>query len=183
VWAGLAVSALTALACVAVVVATTRRRVAVALADAPRLASVLTYPGRRTAPWALTALVTVLVTVAVTVGSRLWIGLVAGVCTLVGARVAEVRRVLFLGPAIALAMSRLTSRPELAWLALALLLVDLVCAWLWWPRPQSPDQAGVASTPSAGSRPAGTQRRRFRLFSASRASPGSTTSSSSPSSR
>jgi hypothetical protein len=179
VWAGLAVSALTALACLAVVVATARRPAGVALADAPRLASLLTYPGRRTAPWALTALVTLLVTVAVTVGSRLWIGLVAGVCTLVGARVAEVRRVLFLGPAIALAMSRLAERPELAWLALALLLVDLVCAWLWWPRRQAP----VASTPSAGSRPAGTQRRRFRLFSASRASPGSSTSSSSPSTR
>jgi hypothetical protein len=179
VWAGLAVSALTALACLAIVVATARRSAGVVLADAPRLAALLTYPGRRTAPWALTALVTALVTLAVTVSSRLWIGLVAGVCTLVGARIAEVRRVLFLGPAIALALSRLTTRPELAWLALALLLVDLVCAWLWWPRRQPP----VASTSSAGSRPAGTQRRRFRLFSASRGTPGRSTSTSSPSSR
>jgi hypothetical protein len=183
VWAGLAVSALTALACIAIVVAGARRPVAAALADAPRVASLLTYPGRHSAPWALTAVVTLLVTVAVTLGSRVWIGLVAGVCTLVGARVAEVRRVLFLGPAIALAMSRLTARPELAWLALALLVADLVCAWLWWPRRQPPDRTGVASTPSAGSRPAGTHRRRFRLFSASRGSPGSSTSSSSPSSQ
>ncbi len=184
VWAGMAVSAAAVLLCVGIVVATRRRRPEAGLADAPALARLLTYPGRRPASWALTALLAGGITVAVAVASRPWIGVIAGVATVVGARVAEVRRVVFLGPAIALALSRLTHRPELAWLALALLLVDLACAWLWWPRRQPPPTgSGVTSTPSAGNRSVATKRRRLRLFSATRDSPGSSTSSSPPSSR
>jgi hypothetical protein len=184
VWGGMAVSAVAVLLCVGIVVATARRRPVGVLADAPALAAVLTYPGRRPAGWGLTALLAGAVAAAVTIASRPWIGVVAGVATVVGARVAEVRRVVFLGPAIALALSRLTSRPELAWLALALLLVDLACAWLWWPRRQPPAAAsGEASTPSSGRRSATTKRRLLRLFSASSGSPGSSTESSAPSTR
>jgi hypothetical protein len=184
VWAGMAVSAVAVLLCVGIIAATGRRRPGAALADSPQLAPLLAYPGRRPASWALAALLAGAVAAAVTIASRPWIGAVAGVATLVGARVAEVRRVVFLGPAIALALSRLTHRPELAWLALALLLVDLACAWLWWPRRQPPPAgSGVASTSSSGSRSVATKRRRLRLFSARSGSPGSSTSSSSPSSR
>ncbi|HZB72456.1 MAG TPA: alpha-(1-_3)-arabinofuranosyltransferase family protein [Acidimicrobiales bacterium] len=184
VWAGMAVSAVAVLLCIGIVAATGRRRPVAALADGPQLAQLLAYPGRRPASWALAALLAGAVAAAVTIASRPWIGAVAGVATLVGARVAEVRRVVFLGPAIALALSRLTHRPELAWLALALLLVDLACAWLWWPRRQPPPAgSGVTPTSSAGSRSVATKRRRFRLFSARSGSPGSSTSSSSPSSQ
>jgi hypothetical protein len=119
------------------------------------------------------------VTAGVTLASRPWIGVVAGVATVVAGRVAEVRRTLFLAPAVALALSRLTHRPEVAWLALALLLVDLVSGWLWWPRRQPPG-AGTddTSTPNPGSLSEGTKRRRARLFSARSGSPGAATSSS-----
>jgi hypothetical protein len=176
VWGGMAVSVAVVLLCLGIIVATMRRRPVPLLADAPSLTAVLTYPGRRPAPWASTAVLAGAVTAGVTIASRPWIGVVAGVVTLVGARVAEVRRVLFLAPAIALALSRLTHRPEVAWLALALLLVDLVCGWLWWPRRQPPAPAAEASTSSSGTRSAGTKRRRLRLFSNRRRSPGSSAS-------
>jgi arabinofuranan 3-O-arabinosyltransferase len=183
VWAGMAVSVAVVLLCIGILVAT-RRPPAVALADTPRVAALLSYAGRRPAPWATTAALTGVVTVGVALASRPWIGVVAGVVTLVGARIAEVRRVVFLGPAIALALSRLTHRPELAWLALALLLADLVCGWLWWPRRQAPPADGSpASTTSADGLSSGTKRRRARLFSARSASPGAATSSSPSASR
>jgi hypothetical protein len=183
VWAGMAVSALAVVACLAVLVATRGRRPVPALADAPAVGALLTYPGRRPASWATTALVTALVGGGAALASRPWIGAVAAVVTLVGSRVAEVRRVVFVGPALFLALSRATGRPELAWLALALLVADVVCAWLWWPRRQPPDATGAGSTASAGSFSAGTKRRRFRLFSASRGSPGASSSTSPPSTR
>jgi arabinofuranan 3-O-arabinosyltransferase len=182
VWAGMAVSVAVVLLCLGIVFAT-RRRPAVALADAPSMAAVLTYPGRP-ASWATTAVLTAVVGIGAALASRPWIGVVAAVVTLVGARIAEVRRVVFLGPALALALSRLTHRPELAWLALALLVADLVCGWLWWPRRQAPPAGSSrASTTSPEPLESGTKRRRARLFSARRDTPGETTSSSPSASR
>jgi arabinofuranan 3-O-arabinosyltransferase len=184
VWGGMAASVAAVLLCIGIVVATTRRRPTGDLADEPELAPLLTYAGRRPAPWAAAGASAAGVAVGVTLASRPWIGVVAAVVTLVAARVAEVRRVLFLGPAIALALSRLTHRPEVAWLALALLLVDLVCGWLWWPRRQPPTEArGATSTSRDGTFSDGTKRRRARLFSARKGSPGVATSSSPSSSR
>jgi hypothetical protein len=59
--------------------------------------------------------------------SRPWIGAVAAVATVVGTRVPKARVLLFLGAPIALIESRLTHEPDLAWLALAFLAVDLAC--------------------------------------------------------
>jgi arabinofuranan 3-O-arabinosyltransferase len=183
VWAGMAVSVAVVLLCIGILFAT-RRRPAVALADAPGLAALLTYPGRRPASWATTAVLTGVVAMTVALASRPWIGVVAGVVTVVGARIAEVRRVVFLGPAVALALSRLTHRPELAWLALALLAADLVCGWLWRPGRQAPAEDSTrASTTSPDRLASGTKRRRARLFSARRDSPGAATSSSPSASR
>lgn len=129
VWIGLALSAVAVLFCLGIVIFTRRRTAAVVLADAPVLVSPLRYSGPL--PSTKVALATAIATaVAAAVMSRWWIGLLVGVATLVAARVATGRVLLTAGAPLALALSKVVGVPELGWLAVALLLADLVSAWI-----------------------------------------------------
>jgi hypothetical protein len=59
--------------------------------------------------------------------SRLWIGIVAAAAAALVARVPRARWLVTLGAPVALVASRLAHAPDLAWLTLALLAVDLAC--------------------------------------------------------
>ncbi len=135
VWVGFAISAAAVVACVAIVVITRRRRrrgrrqSEDAIADAPALVSPFTYPGPAPS-WAGTIVASASVGLGVALVSRGWIGLVAGIGTLVATRVTRARVLLALGAPVVLVIARAAQEPELAWLTLALVLADLVCGAL-----------------------------------------------------
>lgn len=138
VWIGLGISLLAVLVCIGIVMvgALRRRDVRVVAASGPELTtrpvlvSPFAYPAGPPLGWATTAIVAgsaILLTAAV---SRPWIGLVAGAGALVAARLSPMRLLVSLTAPVVLALSRITQTPELAWLALALLAVDLACGAL-----------------------------------------------------
>ena len=150
VWVGLAVSAVVALLCVGIVLVSSlrlRRKDAAAasdeaVSDQPVLASPLTYPPGRSPSWAATAVVTAATTLGTAAVSRPWIGLIAGAATLLASKLPRTRVLLTLAIPLVLALSRLGPTPELGWLALALLTVDLACGWLRLPSPRSGKRDG-----------------------------------------
>jgi hypothetical protein len=137
VWIGFAISALAIVICVALIVGTSRvRRTRRARAvesvpelDAPTLD--LSYAYGESAAAALTAIATCLgVTLLVAAWSRVWIGLVAGAATVLVAFVPRSRVLVAAAVPVTLVASRLFHEPDLAWLTLALLIVDLCGRWL-----------------------------------------------------
>jgi hypothetical protein len=136
VWIGFGLSAVAVLACIAIVVVTGRgaRRAgasvsrSVGLVDAPVPASPLRYAGAAPS-WTATAVLAVSAGLLTAAVSRPWIGLVVAAVTPV-VLASGARGVLTLTAPVVLALSRLSHTPELAWLALALVAVDLACTRL-----------------------------------------------------
>ncbi|HUV11939.1 MAG TPA: discoidin domain-containing protein, partial [Acidimicrobiia bacterium] len=131
VWWGIGVSVLALVACAGVLAATRRRRWgpddAAAVADAPTPASPFSLLGPSRSLRVVLASALGLGVVSALV-SRPWIGVVVGVATLFAARVARGRVLLSAGAPIALAVAKGFDAPELGWLAVLLLLADLVLA-------------------------------------------------------
>jgi hypothetical protein len=137
VWAGIAISVVVVVLCAALLVLGWRRRrqrrvVAPAAdpeVDAPTLDLSFAYGGRT--PDVVPALLTGIITgLGVGVVSRAWIGIVAGVAAVVVVLVPRARLVVELGAPLVLALSRVLDEPELAWLTIALLVVDLAARWV-----------------------------------------------------
>ena len=137
VWIGLAVSAAVVLLCVGILLVTRRRRRARAQdgtdadahVDAPALDLTFTYAGSN--PLVVTALLAgVAVGIGTAVVSRAWIGAVAGVATVVVTLVPRARIAVAIAIPVVLALSRIVDEPELAWLTIALLVVDLAARWV-----------------------------------------------------
>jgi arabinofuranan 3-O-arabinosyltransferase len=130
VWAGLAISTMVALVCVAVLlVPVFAPRRPARLAEPPVLSSPLWYEFGRRPSWAATGAVALAIAAGFTLVSRPWIGVVAGGAALL-VQVREGRTLIAFAIPTLVAASRVTHTPELAWLALALLAVDLGCGWL-----------------------------------------------------
>jgi len=150
VWVGLGASVVAVLGCVGIVLMTSlglRRRASstgadALMADRPEFVSPLAYPDGRPPSWAMTAAVALVTTLGTIAVSRPWIGLLAGAATLLASRISRARALTLAIPLV-LAFSRLGPTPELGWLALALLVVDLACGWL---RARALD--GPSSSPS-----------------------------------
>jgi hypothetical protein len=144
VWIGLAISALVVLLCLAIFVVAWRRRARqhddgqdadrdamtmASNAEPPALDLSFAYGGS-------TPLVVVGLLGGVGVGivtaafSRPWIGVVAGFATVLVTLVCRARMLVALAIPVVLVASRLSHRPELAWLTIALLVVDLAARWL-----------------------------------------------------
>jgi hypothetical protein len=142
VWAGLALSLAVALACVVIVAATTRRSrsepegageglAAVAVLASPASYPVGAVPSIPTTAWA--AAVAGLAAAAVSVP---WIGVVTAAALALVARVPATRWLVTLSAPALLVAARLVEEPRLAWLALALLAVD-IAVWLLRSRRQA----------------------------------------------
>jgi hypothetical protein len=130
VWIGIGLSIAAVIACIALVVVTTRRRRArVSVADEPVLGSPLDYFGVSPSARAVAALA-IGTAVGAALVSRWWIGIVVGVATLVAARLSGGRILLTAGAPLALALGKLFDTPQLGWLAIGLLGADVVTAWL-----------------------------------------------------
>jgi hypothetical protein len=97
--------------------------------DTPTLDLSFAY-GTSAAPVASAVAAGVGVAVVVAVVSRPWIGLVAGVLAVAAGLVPRARVVVAAAIPLALVASRLLNRPEVAWLAIALLVVDLSARWV-----------------------------------------------------
>jgi arabinofuranan 3-O-arabinosyltransferase len=135
VWVGLGLSGIAVIVCLGIVVASLvrRRRIVgldAALADSPRMVSPLEYAPAVPPSWSSTLVLAGAVGIATLLVSRPWIGGVAALATVIAARVPKTRVLLFVGAPIALIESRLAHEPDLAWLALAFLAVDLACGTL-----------------------------------------------------
>jgi arabinofuranan 3-O-arabinosyltransferase len=135
VWVGLAVSAVLVLLCLGILLVAWRRRrrhedeSADEARDEPELDLSFTYAG--TSPLVVTALLTGIgVGVVTAVVSRAWIGAVAGVTTVVVTLVPRARIGVAVAVPLVLALSRILDEPELAWLTIALLVVDLAARWI-----------------------------------------------------
>jgi arabinofuranan 3-O-arabinosyltransferase len=137
VWIGLVVSVVAVLGCLALVFVRRRSVASVRgpeLFDEPVATSPLRYDG--VAPplgamlgaVAITAIATVLM-------SRWWIGLFVGLAVLVAPRLTRGRLLFAAGAPVALALGALFDVPELGWVALGLLVGDLVTDW-WLRRRQ-----------------------------------------------
>jgi len=127
VWAGLAISAIVVLVCLAILIATRqRRRDDDAIADVPALTSPVSYTDPPLSSWSTIAIAAIGTAVVTAAASRWWCGLAAGIGVLLGARIRWLRYGLAIGSPMVLAFSRVAEEPELAWLALALLAADLV---------------------------------------------------------
>jgi hypothetical protein len=136
VWIAMGLSAAAVAVCVGLVVAGLRRRRASAvetepaLADRPTAASPLWYAPGVVPSWSSTLVLAGAVGLATLALSRPWIAAAACVVAVVAVRVPRARVLLTLGAPLALVESRLAHEPELAWLALALVAVDLACGGL-----------------------------------------------------
>ncbi len=136
VWLALGASGVAVAVCLGIVVVALRRRRAVAddaavpLADRPVAVSPFWYATAVVPSWPSTLVLAAGLGVVALVWSRPWIAVVTAAVTVVATRMPRARVVLTLGAPIALVESRLAHRPELAWLALALLGVDLACGAL-----------------------------------------------------
>ena len=134
VWVGLAVSVAALAACLAILVSGFRgRRIRAApaadLSHPAHLASPfssLTGP----VPWRATAALVVITSLTVAAISRPWIGAIAGLASLAAARIPVLRGIVTLAVPVLVVLSHLLDAPHLAWVAVALLLADLVVAWL-----------------------------------------------------
>ncbi|MBV8950584.1 MAG: hypothetical protein JOZ99_06900, partial [Actinobacteria bacterium] len=140
VWIAMGLSALAVAICIGIVVAVAvrRRRATLSpsaqatsashvLADEPVRVSPLWYAASGVPSWATTLVLAGALGVGTLVFSRIWIALVAAGATMVLARVPRARWIATVGAPVALIESRLAHTPELAWLALAFLAVDLAC--------------------------------------------------------
>ena len=147
VWVGLALSAAAVVACLAILLVSRRRGGREDLSHPARLVSPL---GSRTpsAGWAPTAAVALLTLLVVTAVSRPWIGAAGAVAVVLAAQVPVLRGVPAMAAPVLLALSHLLDAPHLAWLALALLLVDLVVLQLW----RRPRDEALSPPPVAAAR-------------------------------
>jgi arabinofuranan 3-O-arabinosyltransferase len=152
VWLGFVVSIVAVLACIAILVVAWRRRRNGAPADAaqrlgelPTLWSPFHYPGSAPSTAALVALA-IGAAVATSLFSRPWIGVVVGLAAAVAVRVGRGRILLTAGAPLALALARITRFDDLAWLAVALVAVDLVT---WWVRDRPRPRATASSMPES----------------------------------
>ncbi len=130
VWFGLAFSCLAVIACIALVFwrrRTVRPVHGPELFDAPTWTSPTGYG--LTSDLATAAGAAVLSGVATALVSRWWIGVLVAVFTFAAARLTRGRILLAAGAPIALALGALVDKPELGWVALGLLLGDLVAGW------------------------------------------------------
>ncbi len=152
VWAGLALSLAAALACVAVVAATTRRSrsdpdsAGEGLAAVAVLGSPASYPVGVVPSIGMTAVAAAAAGLAAAAVSVPWIGVVTGAALALVARAPAARWLVTLSVPALLVASRLAAQPRLAWLALALLAVD-IAVWLLRSRRQA--QHGQPATRSA----------------------------------
>lgn len=134
VWAGLALSLATVLACVAVVAVTARRSRSEpdggeGLAAVAVLGSPASYPVGAAPSIPTTAFAAVVAGLAAAAVSVPWIGVVTGAGLALVARAPAMRWLVTLAVPALLVASRAVEEPRLAWLALALLAVD-VAVWL-----------------------------------------------------
>jgi arabinofuranan 3-O-arabinosyltransferase len=136
VWVGLGLSALAVVVCLVLVFWRGRRRTLVAhgpeLFDAPTWTSPTTF-GAAAATLAAAAGAAVVAGVASALVSRWWIGVIVAVATFASSRLTRGRLLLAAGAPVALALGALIDVPELGWVAIGLLLGDLVAGW-WWHR-------------------------------------------------
>ncbi|HEU5309342.1 MAG TPA: alpha-(1-_3)-arabinofuranosyltransferase family protein [Acidimicrobiia bacterium] len=131
VWVGFAVSIAVVLLCLAICVVAGRRRRASFLpyAETPALDLSFTYAG--STPLVVLGLLTGVGVGLVTAAfSRPWIGVVAGVAAAVVTLVPRARVLVVVAIPLVLALSRIAHEPELAWLTIALLVVDLAARWV-----------------------------------------------------
>jgi hypothetical protein len=131
VWVGLAVSAAVVLLCLGILLVAWRRRRPRLdeLVEAPSLDLPVTYAGAT--PLVVAALLGgVGVGIGTAVVSRAWVGAVAGVATVVVTLVPRARIAVAIATPLVLALSRILDEPELAWLTIALLVVDLAARWM-----------------------------------------------------
>ncbi len=152
VWIGFVVSGLAIVACAWILIASRRRRrragddvdaehaESIGLAAVPASRWPVSY-GALPASLGRVAFTVATVTLLTAVCSRLWIGVVAGAVAVVVAWVPRSRLVVAAAIPLLVAASRITHTPELAWLAIALLVVDLIGLWLHRP------PAGGTATP------------------------------------
>jgi arabinofuranan 3-O-arabinosyltransferase len=135
VWIGIGLSVLAVLACLALVF-WRRRQLRPAhgpeLADAPVWFAPTEYDGIDPGVGASVAAAAV-AGIAAALISRWWIGVLVAAASFVASRVARGRLLLAAGAPVALALGALFDVPELGWVAIALLLADLVTGW-WWHR-------------------------------------------------
>jgi arabinofuranan 3-O-arabinosyltransferase len=137
VWIGFAISALAVAICLTLIVRTWRARrsrrggtaEAASKRDAPMLDLSFAY-GESAAPVVSAVSFGFGVTLLVATWSRLWIGLVAGALALAAGLVPRSRLLVAAAIPLALVASRVVHEPELAWLSIALLVVDLGGRWM-----------------------------------------------------
>jgi hypothetical protein len=156
VWVGIAVSIVAVLVCIALIALGWRRRRTPdepLLSDEPSQWSLFAFPG---APLSRNQEIGFAVAAAIVTAlfSRPWIGIAVGVAVFAAARFSRGRIVLTAGAPVALALARMTRFDDLAWLALALLAVDVVT---WWLRTRAtpPTQPASANDPIGVSADAG----------------------------
>ena len=144
VWIGLAVSGLAIVACLVLVLVPGRRSrpgvVVTPSSASPVGADSLFDPPVADSPGSFAALAPSLrTTVAAAFGagvltalvSRWWIGLLVAAAVLVAPRLTRGRLLLAAGSPVALALGALLDIPELGWLAIGLLLADILAGALW----------------------------------------------------
>jgi hypothetical protein len=138
VWIGLAVSGIAVLVCVALVFARRRRArpsIGEALLDRPTYTSPIAVRG--TKPNAVATLgAAVAAGVVAAFVSRWWIGLIVAAATALSPRLSRGRLLLAAGAPVTLALGAVFDLPELGWVAIGLLIGDLVAGW-WWERRES----------------------------------------------
>jgi hypothetical protein len=135
VWIGLGISVLAIVACLVLLFVRRRRPVTVhgpALCDEPRWSSPTAFPGEAPS-WTVAATAAVGAGVATWLFSYWWIGLVVALATFAASRLTGGRLLVAAGAPVALALGALLDIPELGWVALGLLLADLVAGW-WFGR-------------------------------------------------
>jgi hypothetical protein len=132
VWIGLAVSGLAVLACLALIVLRRRRPSGADdnLVNTPIATSPMSFPVVSPS-FGATVTAAIGAGVVTAVVSRWWIGLVVAVATFVAPRLTRGRLLLAAGSPIALAFGALFDIPELGWVAIGLLIGDLVAGALW----------------------------------------------------
>ena len=147
VWIGLVVSGFAVLLCIVLVFVRRKRArpmVGPALFDSPTSTSPTTFMG--TAPSASTTLgAAVAAGVVAAFVSRWWIGLIVGAATALSPLLSRGRLLLAVGAPVALALGAVFDRPELGWVAIGLLIGDLVASW-WW-KPPEPARDRPTDTP------------------------------------
>jgi hypothetical protein len=135
VWIGLGISALAVLACLMLVFVRRRRALTEygpVLLDKPRWSSPTSF-ACASPSLSVAAAAAVGAGIATALFSRWWIGLLVAIATIAASRLTRGRLLLAAGAPLALALGALVDIPELGWIALGLLLADLVAGW-WFGR-------------------------------------------------